>query len=219
MKTQDDKKIAFFGKITAGITHEIKNVLAIIQQSSGLIEDILSLSPETVISHQDKVHISLDRIKVQITRGIELTNRLNKFAHSTDESISEIDLFQITEQLVALSMRFARNKQIALNVHTPEERIPVSTHPVQLQRALFECIECCMKGMTSGGLINIYPRKSGNTPEVYFLCEGDLSSSTDVTQNETWSNLQETAVSLGGSVKTDASAPGVLLVLPFSIEV
>ena len=29
------KEVAFFGKITAGITHEIKNVLAIIQQLKG----------------------------------------------------------------------------------------------------------------------------------------------------------------------------------------
>ena len=218
MKTENDKKVAFFGKITAGITHEIKNVLAIIQQASGLMEDILSISPEAMIEHQDKIQISMDRIKVQIARGVDLTNRLNTFAHSTDESIAEIDLYRITEQLVALSMRFARNQQIDLNVYAPEEPIPVVTHPIQLQKALFGCIECCANAMTSGGRVNIYPRKSDEIPEVYFLCEGDLSSKPALDQNDTWPGLKETAASIGGSVKTDASAAGLLLTLPFSLE-
>ncbi|MFC1811371.1 hypothetical protein ACFL03_01635 [Thermodesulfobacteriota bacterium] len=218
MKAQDDKKVAFFGKITAGITHEIRNVLAIIQEASGLMEDILAISPEAIISHQDKIQIALDRIKDQITRGVELTNRLNKFAHSTDESITEIDLYRITEQLVTLSMRFARNKHIVLKVHTPEESIPVLTHPIQLQKALFECIECCVNVMTSGGRISIYPRKSDKNPEVYFLCEGDLLSAAAFAQNDTWTDLKETAASVGGSVKTDDSTPGILLILPFLLE-
>ena len=37
-------EIAFFGKVTASITHEIQNVLSIIKESSGLIDDVLSFS-------------------------------------------------------------------------------------------------------------------------------------------------------------------------------
>ena len=39
MKDNENGEIVFFGKITAGITHEMKNVLAIIKESSGLVED------------------------------------------------------------------------------------------------------------------------------------------------------------------------------------
>ena len=46
MKQRNEKELEFFGKITAGITHEMKNVLAIIKKSAGLMEDIMSLSAE-----------------------------------------------------------------------------------------------------------------------------------------------------------------------------
>jgi len=39
-------EIAFFGRITAGVTHELKNVLAIVNESSGLMQDLLALSKE-----------------------------------------------------------------------------------------------------------------------------------------------------------------------------
>ncbi|MEA1946209.1 MAG: hypothetical protein U9N83_02770, partial [Thermodesulfobacteriota bacterium] len=74
-----DKEVAFFGKITAGITHELKNVLAIIRESSGLIGDIMSISPEAIIKYQEKIQNSMVRIKDQIERGVNLTDRLNKF--------------------------------------------------------------------------------------------------------------------------------------------
>ncbi|MCP3901564.1 MAG: sensor histidine kinase, partial [Desulfobacteraceae bacterium] len=43
MDNRDDKA-AFFGKITASITHEIQNVLAIIKENAGLMEDFLLIN-------------------------------------------------------------------------------------------------------------------------------------------------------------------------------
>ena len=222
MKTPDENNVAFFGKITTGFTHEIKNVLAIIQQASGLMEDILSIAPEAILSHQDKIQISLDRIKAQIKRGVELTNRLNKFAHSTDERISIIDLFEMTEQLIALTARYARLKNVVLKAHPPDQPITIMTHPLLFQRALHECIECCLIVMTSGGQINIYPRKGSEKQEVYFLCEGDSLHETalvnTISVSKNWSILQEIAASLGGFAKMEESAPGILLTLPSAIK-
>ena len=124
MNRWEDKQVAFFGKITAGITHEMKNVLAIIRESSGLMEDIMSISPEAVIKHQEKIQNSLARIKDQIKRGVELTDRLNKFAHSTDETIAKIDLQEAVEHLTTLAQRFARLKNVVLKTGPAEEADP-----------------------------------------------------------------------------------------------
>lgn len=221
MDTHEEKELVFFGKITAGITHEIKNVLAIIQQSSGLIEDIMSISPEAPILHQEKIQASLSRIKDQIKRGTEITGRLNKFAHSTHESIAEVDLYEITEQLVFLSMHFARNKNVVLKIHPPDQMIFIVIYQVQLQMVLFKCIECCLDLMTQGGQINIYPQKDDEKLKVYFSCEGDSSLETSFVNNlsisEKWPVLQENATFLGGFVEIDESNPGILLILPSAL--
>ena len=79
------KEIAFMGKITAGITHEMNNVLATIKESGGLMEDIFALCRDQQIPHQDKFTRSLTTIKEQVKRGVELSTRLNRFAHSMDD--------------------------------------------------------------------------------------------------------------------------------------
>ena len=80
-----NRQVAFFGRITASITHEMKNVLAIIKETSGLMQDILAFSNEGVCPHEDKLKGTLHTISEQIERGVELTSRLNRVAHDPDE--------------------------------------------------------------------------------------------------------------------------------------
>jgi len=221
MNKWENKEVAFFGKITAGITHEMKNVLAIIRESSGLMEDIMSISPEAVISYQEKFQNSLVKIKNQIKRGVELTNRLNKFAHSSDEALSKIDLHETIEQLIAISQRFARLKNVVLKIAPPNQSVQPTTlvtRPVQLQMALFAAIECCLNAMTAGGIINIGLDKSKEKYAVRVICEGDLPGKSEFVDNlsafEKWPVLQKIAAFLEGSVELDEFAHGIVLFLP-----
>ena len=88
----DSREVAFFGRITAAFTHEMKNVLAIIKESAGLMEDLLALSQNAAFPHQERFVRSLATIEAQAKRGIELSNRLNRFAHSPDEAFATVDL-------------------------------------------------------------------------------------------------------------------------------
>ncbi len=45
MKKNITDEAAFFGKINAGISHDINNILAIIRESSGLLTDLMEFSP------------------------------------------------------------------------------------------------------------------------------------------------------------------------------
>ena len=103
-----DKEAAFIGKITAGVTHEINNVLASIKEISGLLEDILSLSPQDSFPHKEKFQSALPKIQNQVQRGVKLTTQLNKFSHLPDNKISNLNLNELTEHLIFLTQRFAR---------------------------------------------------------------------------------------------------------------
>ena len=221
MNESEGKEIAFFGKITAGITHEMKNVLAVIKESSGLMEDIMSLSPDALISYQEKFQTSLNKIKNQIERGIKLTDMLNKFAHSPDETIAKIDLQEIIEQFIALSQRFARLKNVELKAasqkHTGRQATLV-TRPIQLQMALFAALECCLNAMSGGGVIHIGHDKITEKYNVHVLCEGDLSVRSEFLDKlsafEKWPLLQHITAFLQGSAKLDESAHGIVISIP-----
>jgi hypothetical protein len=225
MSKCEDKEVAFFGKITAGITHEMKNVLAIIRESSGLMGDIISISPEAVIKYQEKIQTSLVRIKDQIERGVNLTDRLNRFAHSTDETIAKIDLQETIEQLITLAQRFARLKLVVLNTVPPDHEGPpvtLVTRHVQLQMALFASLECCFTVMTAGGEINIGIRKLEGKNAVHVVCKGDLPEqsefSRNISESKNWQALQEIATCLQGSAHLDEIEHGIVLCFPDEIS-
>lgn len=225
MNTCEDKEVAFFGKITAGITHELKNVLAIIRESSGLMGDIMSISPEAIIKHQEKMQNSMVRIKDQIERGVELTDRLNKFAHSTDETLLKIDLQESIEQLITLAQRFARLKHVVLKTVPPNQGGPpvtLVTHYVQLQMALFASLECCFTVMSAGGEINIGIRKAKGENSIHVVCKGDMPSLSEFIRNiyesQKWLVLQEIAACLEGSANLDETEHGIVLRFPKEIS-
>ncbi|MEJ2658366.1 MAG: hypothetical protein P8012_14420 [Desulfobacterales bacterium] len=217
------KEVAFFGRITAGITHEIKNVLAIIQESSGLMEDILDITEDGAFPHKDKFIKSLNRIHGQIQRGIDITSCLNRFAHSPDRSPVNLDLNDITEQMVLLVSRFARLKNVVLESNPSDPPIVIRSDPVCLEMALFESIEILLKAIDSGGKITLSPRKIQNQCvlgagyENTVLIEEDIPAK--ISSTERWASLQETMAFLGGIAKVFGPAPEILMYLPESIDV
>jgi C4-dicarboxylate-specific signal transduction histidine kinase len=221
MNDWSEKEVVFFGKITAGFTHELKNVLAIIKESSGLMRDILSLAPEALVSHQKKIENSLARIKDQVQRGVELADRLNTFAHSPDEAIAELDLYETIEQISALSYRFARLKNVDLQTDPPErsdQPLCFETRAVRIQMAMFVAIECCLEALAAGSVIRIGHCESEGNYAVNFRSEGNLSAKPEfidtLRASAKWEAVQAVAGSLQGSAEIDESAPGIVLRFP-----
>jgi signal transduction histidine kinase len=216
------KEVAFFGRITAGITHEIKNVLAIIQESSGLMEDILDITENGAFPHKDKFIKSLDRIRGQIQRGIDITSRLNRFAHSPDRSPLSLNLNEVTEQMVLLASRFARLKNVVLESSPSDPPLVIKSDPVSLEMVLFESIEILLKTMDPGGKITLSPRKIQNRFVLGIGYENIVLSKEDfpaqISSTERWASLQETMAFLGGTAKVFGPAPEILLNLPESVD-
>jgi signal transduction histidine kinase len=216
------KETAFFGRVTAGITHEIKNVLAIIQESSGLMEDVLEVTEDSTFSHKDKFLKSLDRIRRQIQRGIDITTCLNWFAHSPDSTPASLDLNETSKQIVMLASRFARLKNVALESSPSDPPLVIKSDPVSLEMALFESIEILLKAINTGGRITLSPRKIQNRCVLGIGYENDVLSKEDfqalISSTERWASLQETMAYLGGTAKTFGPAPEILLYLPESID-
>ncbi|MBL0716959.1 MAG: sensor histidine kinase, partial [Desulfosarcina sp.] len=99
-------KAAFSGKVTASVTHEIQNVLAIIQENAGLMEDILHMNQENLASSGERLQKCIESIKKQTYRGVGLTSALNQFAHTADHALTQINLYDTVKKLLFLVQRF-----------------------------------------------------------------------------------------------------------------
>lgn len=211
------KEVAFFGKITAGITHEIKNVLAIIQESSGLMEDIIDVTENSTFPHKDKFITSLKRIRRQIQRGIDITSSLNRFAHSPDYYPESLNLNEITGQMVLLASRFARLKNVVLESRPSDPPLMIKSDPVSLKMAIFESVEILLNVIGPDGKITLSSRKIQSNCVLgigYEHIEKDYLA--QISSNKYWASLQETMTQLGGTAKVFSPPPQILLYLPES---
>jgi len=154
METQ---KALFMGRITAGVTHEIKNVLAIIKESAGLIEDLTALWKKDPPPKTDKIIKTLTKITDQVNRGVELSTGLNEFAHTPDQSVAVIALNTAVERVVSLSQRFARLNRVQLEALRRDGERTISTDPLSFLMLMFKAIELLMNVVGENGLISVEP--------------------------------------------------------------
>lgn len=167
-----DLEMAFVGKITAGMTHEIKNSLAIILESSGLLADLITLAPEGSFPHQDKFLRVLSNINDQVNRGVDLTSRLNRFAHSMDEPLATIKLPDLLEQVVLLMQRLARRQGIKLAVMAADPALTLRNDPFRLLLVLATVIETLAGSLESGGGIILHASGAPQEVTIWFEVQG-----------------------------------------------
>ncbi len=209
-------KAAFMGKITAGVTHEIKNVLAIIKESAGLLEDLISLSQDDLPPRQ--IPAVLTRIKGQVTRGVDLSASLNAFAHTGVELRASVDLNQAVVQSAFLSQRFARLKRITLSAFPCEKPLVATTDPLAFQMLLFQCADLLMKLLGAGSVITLEPTDRDGV-HVRISGAGDASgtgraASIVPSDGDAWDLVQTLATSLNTNVETGGPPPWISIGFP-----
>ncbi len=135
-----ERSLAFFGAIMASVSHELNNVISIIDQSSGLLEDYAMILEQGNTPPSDKLRSIADRVGRQTKRGLEIISRLNKFAHSADHPKVECNLPDIVVNITALSDRLAAMKKVELETSVPEQPAIAEIDPFSLQQLLFSTI-------------------------------------------------------------------------------
>ncbi len=176
----EGKEVAFFGKIAAGVTHELKNVLAIINESNGLMSDLLALSKDAPLPHRERLLRSIGKISDQIRRGVEITTRFNQFAHSMDYPVVSIDLNVLVVRTVGLAERFARLKNVELKAVVVPDPVAFSTSPFRVQMALTKAVEACMDAVSGKAAIEVRVVEGQGRPCVEIACECESREDLDL---------------------------------------
>ena len=121
--------LQFFGRISASISHEIKNVLAIVNENAGLLEDLTLLADRGKPLHPARLKIMAAAVKNQVGRADGIIKNMNRLAHSIDQTITTVDLDQTIELVIALTARFAAMRGVKVDLQLPVSRLTISTLP------------------------------------------------------------------------------------------
>ncbi|MCJ2163102.1 MULTISPECIES: HAMP domain-containing histidine kinase [unclassified Pseudodesulfovibrio] len=146
--------LQFFGRISASVSHEIKNVFAVINESAGLIEDFTLMADRGMPIQPDRLKSAANSIQGQVRRGDTIIKNMNAFAHSTDEAVRELDLVEALDLTVALTTRIADMKQIRLTSGDCQA-VSLVTNPFDLTRLLHSSIVAALDCMQAGDTLVI----------------------------------------------------------------
>lgn len=215
MGVSDDRDAAFVARITASTTHEIRNVLAIIKESAGLIGDVVHSSSGRAMQNADKVERAVGRIDAQVGRGAEILTNLNRFAHSLDRPQEEIDLNQEVQQVAFLSLRLARKGRHQIHVQGMDQAQPVGVNAFRLQMVLFAAVECCLEEMPDASTVTIRAGRQGDRSSIEFVAEAAEGSAAPIaTDGASWRRLAELIDHLGASIEASNTERRLLIALP-----
>jgi C4-dicarboxylate-specific signal transduction histidine kinase len=135
------EELAFFGRVGAGVTHDMRNVLSIVGEYAGLLEDLAAAASRKKpvdVERLEKVSGSIAR---QVKKGTETMERFSRFAHAADEETASFDLAGLVENTAALAQRQAAQAGCRLQVELPEKPVPVSSNPFSVQRAVYGAVD------------------------------------------------------------------------------
>ena len=170
--------IQFFGKMSASISHEIKNVLAVINENAGLLEDICCMADRGKPGDIARLKKIAGDVKDQVRRADRIVTAMSRFAHSADEPSTETDLGELTALLGLLAMRFAAMRGVEIKTLAPSDPVLVTTFPFGLLNLLWTCLDCAMTAAGSGKMVEIVAAKTTEGGLVRFRRLEQLSAAS-----------------------------------------
>jgi len=212
MNSPGNPEAAFLADMTASATHEVRNVLAIIKESAGLIQDLIEMGTRTGAVDEEKVGRAVERIELQVKRGADILTNLNRLSHTLDQERTTVDLEQEVEQIVFLSQRFARKKGHEVETEKGEEVVELVVNSLALQMALFATMECCLTELPDGSRIRVSAGRSGRDPVVEFRVEGEAARTRDpFTGTPGWDQVSRLAETVGARAERAEVGYGIRL--------
>jgi len=201
--------LAFFGKIGADVTHEMRNVLSIVGENAGLLDDQLALAENgKSLDHENLKKLSA-RITRQVARGTRTMERFSRFAHAADEEAASSDMTAITETVAVLAERHVVLAGCTLEADLPDEAIRVTANPFSLQHAVFSAIELILESLENGQVVTVKLVSRGAT--AVMSVSGSVAAGDELSGRI--SRLSAVINELEGSVETSREHGVLSLIL------
>jgi C4-dicarboxylate-specific signal transduction histidine kinase len=216
-KDLQNLQLSFIGKILATYTHEMKNHLAIIKESSGLIQDMIEMGKLPRKKKEAGLFLStLQAIDDQLKRSVGVINILNRFGHRMDSPTSTFSMNEIIEELIVLMDRLAKQKRITLEGNFQDQLPSVNSNPSKLQLILYSLIQEKLGCLDAGSKI-IFSTSVTNGSAVIRVCQqGDTlhaNNGTNLTFRDLFLN---TIKELNGEIEQQEEIREITISIPLT---
>ena len=153
--------LAFFGKVNASISHELKNILAIISEAAGLLQDLTEMKTRGQKIELEMLKTCSQDIVEEIQRGFTTIKQMNTFSHSVDAPLKSVNIIEVIDLMINLAgfLSFASKVQFDPPL---DEASTVLTCPFRLQNLVYHTLVFAFKSVGVDGEIQIAVHREAN---------------------------------------------------------
>jgi len=216
LDVREETALRFFGKMSASISHEIKNVLAIINENAGLLEDYNLMAEKGTPLNPERLKALAETVMTQIKRADVIVKNMNEFAHSVDEVKKIVDVREVLELVGALSSRFAAMRGVELDLQPSSSAASILSAPFFLENLIWLVLDFAMDVAGNGKTIGLIAEKTGEGARVRFTQLGALEK----TQKDEFPTERERSLLqvLNGEIALDRGTGQILIDLPAELS-
>jgi signal transduction histidine kinase len=154
-RSMHDHGLAFFGRIAASVSHELKNHLAVINEQTGLMSDLLLMAGQGKPPPVQRLTCLSRDIAEQVGKADQTLRMFGRFSHSVDQQHCPVDLFDLSETIIGIAGRLAASKGVLLSRQGGTAQVIVRTSPFLLVQMVFLCLEHLLALAKGGGDLRI----------------------------------------------------------------
>ena len=148
-----DRQLEMVGRLLAGFSHELKNHLAIIKESNGLISDLLGMGRVEDPALRARLEKITGTINKRTLMVAEMAKHLSGFAHRNDVPVCPFQLRDILNEELAFLARSANLKSVGLSLSFSESLPVVCNNPSLVQFVFASLFLSLLPILKAGGTI------------------------------------------------------------------
>lgn len=209
----DTDDLAFFGKVNASISHELKNILAIISEAAGLLQDLTELASRGKKFEPEMLRTCSQDIVEEIQRGFAAIKQMNKFSHSVDDPVKKVSLVELVDLMIALAKFLSFASQVQFEPEPATEPM-ILTCPFRLQNLIYLALVYAFELAGPDGQIRvgIQPQPDGSAHITFdgFETGNARSFASDKTK--------KMAASIGVDIRESSDLQSLNLIVPENLE-
>ena len=156
-RLESSSRLISIGRLAAGISHEINNPLAVINENAGLIKDLFALKKE--YKEDQRLMELIDDVLESVERCGETTKQLLGFARHFEPTIQPLQLNKVISEILSFFRKEASYRNISINTDIPEDFPVIYSDHGSLQQIFFNLINNSFQAMNEGGRLDVLAAK------------------------------------------------------------
>lgn len=168
--------LSFYSKVSASISHEIKNSLAVLNESAGFLEDLTLMAKKGRDLDIGRLETLAGSMLKQVKRSDAIVKNMNRLAHSLDDPWTQTDLNVLVDLMKTLSDRTTVTRGFTVTVVLADTPVMVATNPFFLKNLIWLILDFAMNRPGNAKKIEIQAEKSASGARIR------ITGFTDLTQ-------------------------------------